>query len=202
MRRPNSSQDDRSSLIFFLDPLGEGRIHYGRVLQNTSNISSKSTGFCSVNFRIQYFTPPNCHIRLCGAHEDLGWWSILDAPVLEERSHGSWETTQVLPGSTMYEYKYVVCEGDRAREWLPGSNLVLELPPGERGAALNGNGNGNGHVGSLERGNGVSHGGKMREVVVEDKWGSHPSDEPLSSTVNTRSNILRMLSAVGSPSQL
>ncbi|UPQ99726.1 starch binding domain-containing protein [Chloropicon primus] len=183
---PDSREDERKSLVFFLDPLAEGRIHYGKVLQNTSNVSGKSGGFHTVKFTMKYFTPPNQHIRICGAHEDLGWWSVLEAPRLYEVEHGSWEATLSLPGSTLYEYKYVVCDNDEALEWLPGSNLVLELPPGQPlETRVNGNGS-----------------SARKEIVVKDKWNAHPSGEPLSSTVNTRSNILRMLSAVGSPQDL
>ena len=28
---PDSTEEDRRSLLFFLDPLGEGKIHYGRI---------------------------------------------------------------------------------------------------------------------------------------------------------------------------
>ena len=98
--------------------------------------------------------------------------------------HGSWEASLRLPGGTIYEYKYVVCHKDQAVDWLPGSNLVLELAPGPQDEGASGKGAGK---------------APPREIVVEDKWISHPAEEPLSSTVNTRSNILRMLSAVGSP---
>ena len=96
-----------------------------------------------------------------------------------EVEHGTWEASVSLPGQVVYEYKYVVCKDTHAIEWLPGSNLVLELPPGPP-PNLNGNGN-----------------GVPKDILVEDKWNSHPATEPLDSTVKTRSNIIRMLSAAG-----
>ena len=93
-----------------------------------------------------------------------------------EVEHGVWETKLTLPGSTLYEYKYVVCDNKEAVDWLPGSNLVLDLPPGP-----------------LQK----SEGSTTRDIYVEDKWNSHPPTESLDSTVNARSTIMRMLSAAG-----
>ena len=174
---PDSQEEDRKSLVFFLDPMNEGMIHYGKVLQNASNVLK--SGSHSVKFQIKYFTRPNQHLRVVGSHEDLGWWRSADAPRMYEVEHGTWEASVSLPGQVVYEYKYVVCKDTHAIEWLPGSNLVLELPPGPP-PNLNGNGN-----------------GVPKDILVEDKWNSHPATEPLDSTVKTRSNIIRMLSAAG-----
>ena len=173
---PDSTEEDRRSLLFFLDPLGEGKIHYGRILAVPS-VNNGAGGLHEVKFQISYYTPPNQHLRVCGAHEDLGFWNVSSAPKLYETEHGSWECDIRLPGGQVYEYKYVVCDRDEAVEWLPGANLVLELPPAAASTAE-------------PRGRGG--------VVVKDKWNAHPSSEPLGSSVNTRSNILRMLSSVES----
>ena len=177
---PDSSESDRKSLVFYVDPTNEDHIKYSRVLQNASN-ANKSSGTHTVKFHINYYTEPNQHLRICGAHEALGWWRVLDAPCMYEVEHGVWETTLILPGSTLYEYKYVVCDNKEAMDWLPGSNLVLDLPPVPLQSNLSGK------AGSST----------TRVVHVEDKWSSHPPTEPLDSTVNTRSTIMRMLSAAG-----
>ena len=172
---PGSSENDRKSLVFFVDPTNEDHIKYSRVLQNASN-ANKSSGAHRVKFHINYYTQPNQHLRIVGAHESLGWWRVLDAPCMYEVEHGVWETKLTLPGSTLYEYKYVVCDNKEAVDWLPGSNLVLDLPPGP-----------------LQK----SEGSTTRDIYVEDKWNSHPPTESLDSTVNARSTIMRMLSAAG-----
>jgi len=193
---PDSAESDRKSLVFFLDPMNEGQIHYGTLLQNAGGAG---VGFHDVTFRIEYFTEPNQHIRISGGHEDLGWWRAADSPQMYEVEHGTWEAKLSLPGSTVYEYKYVVCDRSEPLEWLPGSNLVLELPPGaslsDKGAR---NGNGNGNGGGAEEG---KEGGERspKKIFVEDKWHGYPSTAPFASSVNTRSNIIRILSAAGSP---
>jgi Ca2+-binding EF-hand superfamily protein len=176
---PGSSENDRKSLVFFVDPTNEDHIKYSRVLQNASN-TNKSSGVHTVKFHINYYTQPNQHLRIVGAHESLGWWRVLDAPCMYEVEHGVWETKLTLPGATLYEYKYVVCDNQEALDWLPGSNLVLDLPPGP-----------------LQKSNGPDEGSTMRDIYVEDKWNSHPPTESLDSTVNARSTIMRMLSAAG-----
>ena len=52
-----------------------------------------------MKFQISYYTPPNQHLRVCGAHEDLGFWNVSSAPKLYETEHGSWECDIRLPGA-------------------------------------------------------------------------------------------------------
>ena len=178
---PESSADVRKQMLFYLDPMAEGKIRYGKILQTSA---SNTSGMHAVTFHVDFYTHHDAqHLRVCGAHEALGWWRPLDAPRMHRVSHDAWAVTLDLQGLKIYEYKYVLCNGDHVEEWQPGSNLVLELPP----APLE----------SSEREEG--HAGARKGVHIHDKWFSEPASEPLHSTVHARSEMLRLLAAEAPP---
>ena len=83
-----------------------------------------------VKFQVQYRTEMGESLRVVGSSPELGAWDINKAPRLKWQSdEGLWACDVSLPCGQIYEYKYVVCNGDTgaALQWQQGNNALLAV---------------------------------------------------------------------------
>ncbi|QDZ20280.1 starch-binding protein [Chloropicon primus] len=82
-----------------------------------------------VKFQVQYRTEMGQTVRVVGSSPELGAWDVAKAPQLKwQSSDGLWACDVSLPCGQIYEYKYVVCNGDGvALQWQQGNNALLAV---------------------------------------------------------------------------
>ncbi|KAF6262356.1 hypothetical protein COO60DRAFT_649901 [Scenedesmus sp. NREL 46B-D3] len=83
----------------------------------------------AVRFWLKFHVDYGQTIRIIGGHEAMGAWNLTKAPFLRWSEGDLWNVTLEVQAGGVYEYKYVVVEGDGtvAASWQRGANNVLAL---------------------------------------------------------------------------
>jgi chromosome segregation ATPase len=155
---------------------GPGRaLYYSELLQRLARSGNEGVPV-SVNFNVDFLAGDDEEVRLIGSHAALGNWSVSQAPAMEVRGdeRGTWSAEVALPAGGVYEYKYVLVtkDGQIAKMWQPGPNLVLALSPPSA------------YVDEGEP-----------AASVHDAWEGCPLTAPFGSSVNARATVLGTMMA-------
>ncbi|KAK9802867.1 hypothetical protein WJX72_002038 [[Myrmecia] bisecta] len=83
----------------------------------------------TVRFWLTFHAEYGQRLRVVGSHEHLGAWQLIDGPELHWSDGDRWHVDVQLPAGSVYEYKYVLLEGNgtHAIAWQRGNNSVLAL---------------------------------------------------------------------------
>lgn len=79
-----------------------------------------------ITFRINFHTRWGESLFISGSHNELGQWNAVEALPMYHNGDGEWEASIVLNTNTVFDYKYLVKNGEQSSHWEGGKNRRFE----------------------------------------------------------------------------